>query len=355
MELKNGVKMTIPEQTLNQTISFDVIINDINDEDMIRNIATVDDEQTNEVTLRYVEPIISQRKRIETENNLDYVVNGEKIKYTIIIENAGGLAKDVIVKDVLPEGTTLVEGSVKINDQTALDGQEGLITKEQLENGITINSPKKITKTKRDLSNSNMLDVLTDTSERDLLETSIYEPSVTTISFEATVNDINDEDIILNTATVDENSTNTVSIKYVEPIIRQKKEMETENNLDYVVNGEKIKYTITIENAGGLAKDVVVKDLIPEGTTFVEGSVKINNETALDEQENQISKDQLENGLTINSPKKMTKEKSTLEDSNRIEVVLDAPEDLLYEPSVTTMSFEVMVNDIEEMKCLLNT
>ena len=55
--------------------------------------------------------------------------------------------------------------------------------------------------------------------------------------------------------------------------------METEKGLSYVVEGEKITYTIIVENAGGLEKEVLVKDNIPEGTSFVEGSIKLDGKS----------------------------------------------------------------------------
>ena len=53
-------------------------------------------------------------------------MQGEKITYTITVRNDGEVAKDVNVKDTVPEGTTLVNGSIKVNG-------EGTYTKEQLE------------------------------------------------------------------------------------------------------------------------------------------------------------------------------------------------------------------------------
>ena len=81
----------------------------------IRNVATVDDEPTEEITHKYVEPIISAEKKSTTENGLGYVVEGEKITYTITVRNDGGLSKDVPIQDDAPEGTTFVDGSIKVN------------------------------------------------------------------------------------------------------------------------------------------------------------------------------------------------------------------------------------------------
>ena len=60
-------------------------------------------EEAQEVTYYYIlrEPIITSEKTYETENNKPYVVNGEKITYTITIKNEGRLEKAVTVKDVI--------------------------------------------------------------------------------------------------------------------------------------------------------------------------------------------------------------------------------------------------------------
>ena len=330
-DLKSGVNMKIPAETRDLTLSFEVIVNDINDEDIIRNIATVDNIPTNEVTLRYVEPIITKRKEIQTENKLNYVVKGEKIKYTIVVMNAGGIGKNVVIKDIVPTGTTLVPGSIKLNAEIILDAQDEPIGNEQLKNGLRVTSPAKVK------SSSG----------------STYEPSVTIISFEVTVNDINDEDIIRNIASVDNQNTNEVTARYVEPIITQRKEMETEHNLDYVVQGEKIKYTIEIMNAGGLGKDILIKDIVPNGTTLIPESIKLNDELILDEQNKPIGKEQLENGIMASIPKKVNKNISELD---ILEKTTGTVKDEIpnYEPSITTISFEVTVEDIDDEDIISN-
>ena len=71
------------------------------------------------------------------------------------------------------------------------------------------------------------------------------------------------------------------------------KTQETENKQDYVIEGETITYTITVRNDGGLATDVKIQDTIPEGTSFVEGSIKINGQARTE-----LTQDDLVNGIT---------------------------------------------------------
>lgn len=309
LDLENGVGLNIPAETMDNTLSFDVTINDLEDEDIIKNTALVDENITNEIDLRYVEPIITQTKEIETEYGKEYVVNGEKVKYTIIVKNDGGLDKDVILKDVVPTGTTLVEQSVKINDELAVDNDGKALNQENLKNGILVNIPKKV-----EVSGE-------------------YEASITTISFEVIVNDINDEDIIKNIATIDDEKTNEVSIKYIEPIISQRKEAITQYNKDYVVDGEKITYNIVVQNEGSLEKEVIIKDNIPEGTTFVAESIKANGEVCNNEAGKLLDEKDLSNGIKLEVPSK-----------NESDV-----------PGEIVLSFDVIVDDINDEDIIKNT
>ena len=378
--LESGINVDVPAGET-KTVEFKVTVNDLNNNTQIRNIATVDDETTNEVTHTYVEPIISAEKDSTTEFGLDYVVEGEKITYTITINNDGGLAKQVDVIDNIPDGTSFVEGSIKISNNldTANLGEE------ELENGIkvevpeygqatlsfdvtvdelpvdtyegtirniayideeptdettdTVNKPNVETSKSASPENGNVISgqeityvielnnskgtapttvnvkdtiptgtafvdgsikvggeeraELTSDNLAQGIDVNLQAGEIKTVEFKVTVNDLDNGTLIRNAATVDDEPTNETTHTYVEPIISAEKESSTENNLPYVVEGEKITYTITIKNDGNLAKDVVVTDEIPEGTSFVTGSIKVNNETTQDTQTN------LKNGITV--------------------------------------------------------
>lgn len=299
-DLENGLKVTVPEETTNYSISFEVTVNDgLEDGAEISNTATVNGNTTNTTTIKYGGSSITADKIAETQFKKNYVVYGERITYSIIIKNAGTVEKEVILKDVLPEEITLVDGSIKL-DEKALKNEQGLLlSAEDLEKGISILVPSKAVGSNK--------------------------PGETILSFIATVNDLEDGDTITNIATVDDMETNSVSHNYVENRleddegkITQTKEIETEYGKDYVVEGEKIKVTIKIENDGTTSKDVEVKDTIPQGTSFIDGSIKIDGDIAVDDNGDPITEEDLENGLIVN-----------VEDE-------------------TTITYEVVVNKLED-------
>ena len=369
----------------NKTVEFKVRVNDINNNTQIRNIATVDDEPTNETIHTYVEPLISQEKESATENNLAYVVEGEKITYTITVTNDGDLAKNVVVKDTIPEGTSFVDGSVKVNNSATQDTEDTLVS------GITVpvsargESTLSFEVTVDELTDGSLTKVIRNTATVDGTDTNEVTDTVNksdvkfskssdpasgntvvagqeityyitldnsqgtapeavnvkdtipigttfvaesikvgnverteltaenlangidlelqakeskTVEFKVTVNDLEDNTAIVNVATVNDTETNKTTHTYVEPIISGSKSSKTENGLDYVVEGEKITYTITVKNDGGLATDVEIQDTIPTGTSFVAGSIQISN----NENTSSLGQTDLRDGITVNVP-----------------------------------------------------
>ena len=393
-----------------KTIEFKVTVQDLEDEATISNKATMGDKESNTVTHRYIEPIITQEKTAVTENGLGYVVEGEKITYTITVTNAGHQAKDVIIQDNIPAETSLVPDSIKINgapssnnlsnlisgirvnvpatgeislsfevtvntlpgsevtrrfqNTATVDGNdtnsvETIINKSDVKfgksavpaNGTEVKVGDTITYTiTLDNTNGtapttvNVKDTIPDGTElvdgsMDLNGEEIEDPSSLErgidvdlsagekkeIHFQVTVQDLNNGDEITNRAQVNEEYTNEIVHTYIEPIISQSKEVELETDVGYSLEGEKIVYKITVTNDGDLEKNVVIKDQIPEGTTFVPGSIKENDVVNPD-----YNQDSLTNGITVNVPKR----------------------------GQTTISFEVTVNELpqgEVTKTITNT
>ena len=393
-----------------KTIEFKVKVQDLNNGNQISNKATMGDKESNTITHKYVEPIIKQEKVSTTENHLSYVVEGEKITYTIDIINEGDLGKTVSVVDQTPEGTGFVKGSIKENGVSKPEYDEN-----SLKSGINVEVPKRgkvtvsfevivnelqgtnLTKTitnqatvdgnltnqvsnivnKADLkftksanppdgSNVKKDDIITYTinldnsrgtaptqvSVQDTIPTgttyvtdslkiegvpytgnieegiqvSLNAGETKNIEFKVKVGDLKDEQEITNIAKVENVDTNPITHTYIEPIITQHKEATLATNAGYSQEGEKIIYTITVTNAGHLDKNVTIVDNIPAGTTFVENSIKVNNEVR--KEYNQAS---LTSGINLNVP-------ATDEITLSFEVTVDELEEGNYTEKITNIA-----------------
>ena len=132
------------------------------------------------ITNTYIgDSIINQKKAMATEYGEDYVMLGEIITYSIIVTNNGENAKDVVIADTVPEKTTFVSGSIKIDGNETYNGEDfSTKTASDLESGITVN---------------------------------IEGDSYITLSFEVTVND-DAKGEISNIGTVNDEETNEVTI-----------------------------------------------------------------------------------------------------------------------------------------------
>ena len=188
-------------------------------------------------------------------------IEGEKVKYTIRITNDGNLAKTVTVRDTLPAGITFDK------DTLIQVGDTGTVyTEQNLKNGIPVEVPA-----------YGSIDVVF-AGKVDTLANNEYSKS------------------LKNQATVDNEPTNEVTTNVTKANITAHKEAEPSSG-NKVREGDEITYRIKVRNDGTRAGDVIVKDTIPTGTTFVEGSIKIDNvadssKTATD----------LANGITLNVP-----------------------------------------------------
>ena len=188
-------------------------------------------------------------------------IEGEKVTYTIRITNEGNLAKTVTVRDTLPAGITFDK------DTLIQVGDTGTVyTEQNLKNGIPVEVPA-----------YGSIDVVF-AGKVDTLANNEYSKTLT------------------NQATVDNEPTNEVTTNVTKANITAHKEAEPSSG-NKVREGDEITYRIKVRNDGTRAGDVIVKDTIPTGTTFVEGSIKIDNvadssKTATD----------LANGITLNVP-----------------------------------------------------
>ena len=254
--------------TVNITKNFKVVYVglDMNQEKVVNNVKgniklLIPEKTSEEVTGSQegtiYKAIISSEKFV----NKAEATEGEKVTYTIRITNDGNLAKTVTVRDTLPAGITFDK------DTLIQVGETGTVyTEQNLKNGIPVEVPA-----------NGSIDVVF-AGKVDTLANNEYSKT------------------LKNQATVDNEPTNEVTTNVTKANITAHKEAEPSSG-NKVREGDEITYRIKVRNDGTRAGDVIVKDTIPTGTTFVEGSIKIDNvadstKTAID----------LANGITLNVP-----------------------------------------------------
>ena len=256
-QLKAGIDVELLAGE-SKTVVFTVVVGNkadateeekVKDGEMINNTANVNGTDTNTTENHYIEPIITSKKEVTTEKNNGYVVKNEKVSYKITVENAGGLAKEVTIKDTISDKLALVEGTIVVR----VNGTEVDVAKD-LAAGIIVTVPEKV-------GEANGTVVVT-------FDTKVKE----TASGEIT-----------NVAIVD--GTNTPSEKL--PIVTSEKKAEiirTTESTQTIAEGkvttnDEIKYTIKVTNSGEeTANSIEVKDKVPEGTRLKENSITENGQ-----------------------------------------------------------------------------
>ena len=251
--------------TVNVTKTFKVVYVglDMNQEKVVNNVKgniklltpeKTSEEVTGSQESTIYKAIISSEKLVDKTE----AIEGEKVTYTVRITNEGNLAKTVTVRDTLPAGITFDK------DTLIQVGETGTVyTEQNLKNGIPVEVPA-----------NGSVDIVF-AGKVDELANNEYSKTLT------------------NQATVDNEPTNEVTTEVTKANITAHKEAEPASG-NKVRLGDEITYRIRVRNDGTREGDVIVKDTIPTGTTFVEGSVKIDNvadstKTATD----------LQNGISI--------------------------------------------------------
>ena len=234
--------------TVNVTKTFKVVYVDLdmNQEKVVNNvkgnIKLLTPEKTSEDVTGSQESTI-YKAIISSEKLVDKTeaIEGEKVTYTIRITNEGNLAKTVTVRDTLPAGITFD------NDTLIQVGTTGTVyTEQNLKNGIPVEVPA-----------NGSIDVVF-AGKVDTLASNEYSKTLT------------------NQATVDNEPTNEVTTNVTKANITAHKESDPASG-SKVRFGDEITYRIRVRNDGTREGTAIIKDTVPTGTTFVEGSVKIDN------------------------------------------------------------------------------
>lgn len=176
--------------------------------------------------------------------NKPYADVGEEIAYTLVLENTGTVdALNVTLNDLLPPETTLVDGSVTVDGVPYAGALPVVIA-------------------------------------------SISAGQSVTVSFEVTVNSLPAVNPVFNIARADYgffpfagypatgfSNSNPVAVFIIARAVTNVKSVDKA----FAIKGDILTYTSVIKNTGSVpVTNVIFKDEIPAGTTFVNGSVYID-------------------------------------------------------------------------------
>ncbi|MEB3059153.1 GbpC/Spa domain-containing protein [Parvimonas sp. D9] len=224
-------------------VTFKVKVNDnVNGEKILNKANVVDgnnkfdtNETTNPTPTKPVKDVFdSQDNKVSIDGN--EVKAGQELLYKVTYKNTTGKDQKVVIKDKIPEHTTYVEGSAD-NGGVYKDG-EITWTKEKVADGETFE-----------------------------------------VTFKVKVNDNVNGEKILNKANVVEGNNNYDTNETTNPTsTKPKKDVFSPSDDKVSIDGNEVKtgqellYKVTYKNTTGKEQKVVIKDKIPEHTTYVEGS-----------------------------------------------------------------------------------
>ena len=235
-------------------MSQEKIINNVTGHIKLLTPEKTSEETTDSYESTIYKSIISSEKLVDKTETQE----GDKLTYTIRITNNGNLAKTVTLADTLPEGLTF-DTSTQI-----MVGSTGTVyTEQNLKNGIQVEVP---------------------------------EHGTVEVTFAGIVDNLGEgiySKVLTNQATIDNEPTNEVTTTVTKPNISAHKESDPASG-SKVREGDTITYRIRVRNDGTREGTVLVKDTIPTGTTFVEGSIKVG-EVAHSE----MTADNLREGISV--------------------------------------------------------
>ncbi len=240
-------------------MSKDKITNNVKGHIKLLTPEKTSDETTNSFDTTIYKAIISAEKLVDKQE----AAEGEKVTYTVRITNSGNLAKTVTLRDTLPEGLTFDS-----NTQIKVGNIGTVYTEQNLKSGIQVEVPE-----------FGSVDVV----------------------FAGIVDNLGDGEYrkeLKNTATIDNEPTNEVTTTVTKANITAHKESDPASGTK-AKEGDTITYRIRVRNDGTRSGTVLVKDTVPTGTTFVEGSIKVGNDGNLEEHP-EMTADNLSQGISVN-------------------------------------------------------
>ncbi|WP_418295624.1 hypothetical protein [Microbulbifer sp. SA54] len=247
---------------------------------------TAGDEDPTQVLIESAALLKVEKTSDDLTGEPDSLMPGDTLRYTLRVENIGN--ENVIeasLRDQVPANTTYVAGSTTLNG-AAVDDVNGSTA---LADTLVIQSP-----------GAEAGELLADPAASG--------SQAAIITFDVTINDVNDGTVISNQGFVNGNGAGgantpldekpsddpatqvaddpTLDIVGNVPLLRVQKTvaLAVDNLTAGIVDPEDVlRYTITVTNMGGKdASEARLVDLVPEHTTYVAGSTTLNGEAVAD-------------------------------------------------------------------------
>ncbi|MDM5238459.1 DUF11 domain-containing protein [Bacillus cereus] len=253
----SGIQIdNIPPNTA-ATILFQVRVTSIPQTNPISNTSTIEYEYTLPNRPPITETIISSAAVTEINHvnlisnkavNFAFATVGDTLTYTITLNQTGNVsANNVIIQDIIPQGTTFIDNSVIVNGEM-LPGVNPV-------SGIPIGTI---------IVGGNAIASFQVTVTSIPTPNELNNKAITTFNYIVNPNNLP----VTNTTT-----TNTVTTTVQDDNVIAMKSADVTNALP----GQTLTYTITITNSGNVnIEDILAIDIVPVDTTFVTGSVTIN-------------------------------------------------------------------------------
>lgn len=243
-------------------LTFDVVLEDVHPGDVVSNVATFDsgvaddataplenttDEVKTSVSGSDSATVIARVTQDKADGEL--VTPGAKIHYRVTLDNVGSIpVNDVALYDAVPAGSTLVDGSLKVDEalgeaNVAASGSGFGAHVASLAAGSSVGFEYDV---KVNVGHTGVV-----------INTPTYDMGVASVPNGAQRRYGNDVDVL--------SMMPTLSIV----------KAQNPPSGSTVAIGDTVTYTVTVTNVGKVkASDVGIYDVVPDGTSMVEGSAK---------------------------------------------------------------------------------
>ncbi|WP_237062503.1 hypothetical protein, partial [Microbulbifer zhoushanensis] len=258
------------------------------------------DEDPTRVVIESAPDLVVEKTSSDISGDAELLLAGDTLRYTLRVRNSGNEnTGEALLRDQVPANTTYVPNSTKLNGEAVVDIGSTL----PLASGLLLASPG---------AGDGVL----------LADPGGSGSGEAVVSFDVTINDVNDGTLISNqgfltgagagSVAFDELASDdpdtdapldpTIDIVGDVPLlVVQKTVAIQEDNLTagIVDPGDSLRYTIIVNNIGGVdATEAELTDLIPANTTYVAGSTTLNGIAVSD---NGGGEERLSAGLPISS------------------------------------------------------